>query len=109
MLFNHLILCCPILLLPSVFPSIRVFVNEPTLRIRRPKFWSLSLNPCSEYSELISFRIDWFDLLVVQGNQESSPTPQFESIDSLVLSFLYGSTLTSVHDYWKDPSFAYME
>ena len=66
---NHLILCCPLLLLPSIFPSIRVFSNEPVLRIRWPKYWgfSFSICPFSEYSGLISFRIDWFDLLSVQG------------------------------------------
>ena len=66
---NHLILCRPLLLLPSVFPSIRVFSNESALRIRWPKYWSFSfgINPSNEYSGLISFRMDWFDLLVVQG------------------------------------------
>ena len=66
---NHLILCCPLLLLPSIFPSIRAFSNESALRIRWPKYWSFSFNisPSNEYSGLSSFRIDWFDLLVVQG------------------------------------------
>ena len=64
---NHLVLCCPILLLPSVFPSIRVFSNESALCIRWPKYWSFSISPSNEYSGLISFRIEWFDLLVVQG------------------------------------------
>ena len=66
---NHLILCCPLLLLPSVFPSIRVFSSESALHIRWPKYWSFSfsISPSNEYSGLISFRIDWFDLLVVQG------------------------------------------
>ena len=66
---NHLLLCCPLLLLPSVFPSIRVFSNESALHIRWPKFWSFSfsISPSNEYSGLISFRIDWFDLLAVQG------------------------------------------
>ena len=63
---NHLILCHPLLLLPSIFPSIRVFANESFLRIRWPKYWSFSSNPSNEYSGLISFRIDWFDLLTVQ-------------------------------------------
>ena len=78
-------LCCP-LLLPSIFPSIRVFSNESTLRIRWPKFWSFSFNtsPFSEYSGLISFRIDWFDLLAIQGTlknllQHSSSKHQFFS------------------------------
>ena len=64
---NVLILCCPLLLLPSVFPSIRVFSNESALHIRWPKYWSFSISPSSEYSGLISFRIDWSDLLAVQG------------------------------------------
>ena len=66
MLPNHPILCCP-LLLPLIFPSIRVFSNESTLHIRWPKYWSFSISPSNEYSGLISFRIDWFDLLAVQG------------------------------------------
>ena len=64
---NYLILCHPPLLLPSIFPSIRVFTNESDIRIRCPKYWSFSISPSNEYSGLISFRIDWFDLLVVQG------------------------------------------
>ena len=66
---NHLILCCPLLLLPSIFPSIRVFSNESVLCIRWPKYWSFSftISPSNEYSGMISFRIDWFDLPVVQG------------------------------------------
>ena len=97
-------LCCPLLLLPSIFPSIRVFSNEPALCIRWPKYWnfSFSISPSNEYSRLISFRIDWFDLLAVQ---ESSPTPQFKSINSLAVSLLQGPTLTSVHDYWKSQTF----
>ena len=73
MLSNHLILCCLLLLLPSVFPSITIFSNESTLRIRWPKYWScsFSINPSNENSGLISFRIDQFDLLAVQGNLKS--------------------------------------
>ena len=73
MAFNHLILCCQLLLLPSIFPSIRVFSNESVLCIRCPKYWSFSfsISPSSEYSWLISFRIDWFDLLTVQGTLKS--------------------------------------
>ena len=67
MLSNHLILCFPLFLLPSIFPRIRVFSNEPALRIRWPKYWSFSISPSNEYSGLISFRIDQFDLLAVQG------------------------------------------
>ena len=70
---NHLILCHPLLLLPSIFPSIRVFSNESVLHIRWPKYWifSFSISPSNEYSGLISFRIDWLDLLAVQGNLKS--------------------------------------
>ena len=70
---NHLILCCPLLLLPSIFPSIRVFSNESALRIRWSKYWSFSFNigPSNEYSGLISFRMDWLDLLAVQGTLKS--------------------------------------
>ena len=66
---SHLVLCCPLLLLPSIFPSIRVFSAESALCIRWPKYWSFSISPSKEYSGLISFRIDWFDLLAVQGTQ----------------------------------------
>ena len=97
---NHLILCHPLILPPSIFPSIRVFSNESVLRIRWPKYWSFSISPSNEYSGLISFRIDWFDLLAVQGTLKSSPTSQFKSINSLALSFLYGPTLISIHEYW---------
>ena len=92
---NHLILCHPLLLLPSIFPSIRALSNESVLHIRWPKYWSFSfsISPSKEYSGLIYFRIDLFDLLAVQGT-ESSLTPQFKSISSLALSFLYSSTLT---------------
>ena len=102
---SHLILCRP-LLLPSIFPSIKVFSNESALYIRWPKYWSFSFNisPSNEDPGLISFRIDWLDLLAVQGTQESSPTPQFKSINSSVLSFLYSPTLTSIHDHRKNHS-----
>ena len=101
---NHLILCCPLLLLPSIFPSIRVFSKESVVCIRWPKYWSFSINPSNEYSGLIFFRIDWLDLAVQGTLQESSPAPQFKSINSSVLSFLYGP-LTSICDYWKNHSF----
>ena len=68
---NYLILCHPLLLLPSIFPNIRVFSNELALSIRWPKYWNFSINPSNEYSELISFRIDWFDFLAVQGTLKS--------------------------------------
>ena len=75
--FNHLILCHPLLLPPSIFPSMRVFSNEPALRIRWPKYWSFSfkISPSSEHPGLVSFRMDWLDLLAVQGTLKSSPTP----------------------------------
>ena len=103
---NHLILCRPLLLLSSIFPSIRVFSNESVLCIRWPKYWSFSfsISASNEYSELISFRMDWLDLLLVQRTLKngSSPTPQFKSINSSALSFPYSPTLTSIHDYWKN-------
>ena len=93
---NHLILCCPLLLLPSIFPSIRVFSSELVLCIRWPVYWSFSfsISPFNEYSRLISFRMDWLNILAVQ---ESSPAPQFKSIHSSVLRFLYGPILTLIH------------
>ena len=104
---NRLILCCPLLLPPAIFPSIRVFSNESVLRIRRPKYWSFSFSsrPSSGYSGLIFFRMDWFDLLAVQGTLKISPNTQFKSINSSALSFLYGPALTSTHDHWKNHSF----
>ena len=90
---NHLVLCHPLLLLPSIFFNIKVFPNESALCIKWPKYWSFSISPSNEYSGLTSFRIDWFDFLAVQDSQESSPAPQFESISSSVLSLLYSPTL----------------
>ena len=103
---NHLILCRPLLLLPSVFPRIRVCSNESALHIRWPKYWSFSFNisPSNEHSGLISFRMDWLDLLAVQGTLKSFPTPQVKSINSLAFSFLYSPILTSIHDHWKNHS-----
>ena len=91
---------------PSIFPNIRVFSKESVLCIKWPKYWSFSfsISPSNEYSGLISFRMDWLDLLVLQGTLESSPTPQFKSTNSSVLSFLYSPTLTSIHDHWKNHS-----
>ena len=102
---KHLILCCPLLLLSQLFPSIRFFSNESVLHIRWPKYLSFSISPFKEYSGLISLRIDWLDLFAVQGIfkslsrdlEESSLSPQFESISSSVFSLLYGQTVTSVH------------
>ena len=107
MLFNHLILCCHPLLLPSIFPIIRVFSNELALQVKWPKYWwsfSFSIIPSNGYSGLNSFRID------CPGDfQESSPAPQFKSINSLAFSLLYGPILRSVHDYWRNYSFDYMD
>ena len=98
---SHLILCHPLLLLPSVFSSIRVFSKELAFHIRWPKYWSFrfSTSLSSEYSGMISFRINLFDLLAVQ----SCPAPQFKNINSSALSLLCGPTLTSIHDHWKNP------
>ena len=107
MLSNHLILCRPLLLLPSVFPSIRVFSNEPALHIRWPKYWSFSfsISPSEEHPGLISFRMDWLDLLAVQGTLKSLlQHHNSKNINSSALSFLYSPTLTSIHDHWKNHS-----
>ena len=105
---NHLILCCPLLLPSSIFPSIRVFSNESVLRIRWTKYcsFSFSINLSNEYSGLISFRIDWFDHLAVQGTLKS--LLQHHSSKASVLlhpAFLMVPTLTSIHDYWKNHGF----
>ena len=102
---NHLILCRPLLLLPLVFPGIRVFSNESAPHIRWPKYWSacFSISPSNEYSGLISFGIDRLDILAVQGTLKS--LVQHHSlilINSLALSLLDGPTLTSIHKYWKN-------
>ena len=96
---------------PQSFPRIRVFSNELALHIRWPKYWSFSFNTSpDEYSGLMSFSIDWFDLLAVQGTLlRVFPAPQFESISSSVLSLLCCLTLTSIHDYWKNHSFDYID
>ena len=107
MLSNHLVLCCPLLLLPSIFPSIRVFSNESILRIGRPKYWSFSFSPSNEYSGLIFFyRIDWFDLLAVQGTLKS-----FLQHHSSKASILWSSAFFMVQlsqpymTIWKNHSF----
>ena len=101
---SHPLLSPSLLLLPSIFPSIRVFSSESVLGIRWPKYWnfSFSLSSSNEYSGLISFR-GWlvWSPCSPRDSQESSTTPQFKSINSYALSFLYGPTLTSVHDDWK--------
>ena len=104
---NHLILCRPLLLLPSIFTSIRVFSNKLALCNRWPKYWSFSfsISPSNEYSELISFRIDWFDFIAIPGILKSSAAPQFESTNSLALSFLYGPTLIYVCELFKEKNY----
>ena len=100
---NYFILCHTPLLLPSIFPSIKVFSNESALRIRWPKYWSFNLNISSSngYSGLISFKMDWLDFLVVQGTLKSLLQHQFKGIISSAFTFLYSPTLTSIHDCWK--------
>ena len=103
---NHLILCRPLLLLPSIFPGIRVFTDESVLCIRWPKYCSFSfhISLSNEYSGLISFTTDWFDLLAVQGTLKSL-NQCHSSKASFLWWLLYSPTLTSIHDYWKDHSF----
>ena len=103
---NHLILCHPLLFLPSIFFRIRVFSNELILLIRWTMYWSFSfsISPSNENSGLISFRIDCFDLLAVQRTLKS-----FLQHHNLKTSILYGPALTSVHDYWKNHRFDYMD
>jgi len=108
MLSNHLILCHHLLLLPSIFPMIGIFSNDSTLCIRLPKYWnfSFSISLSNEYSGLISFRTDC--PCSPKDSQESYPAPQFKSISSLAFILLYGPSLTSIHDYWKNYRFDYM-
>ena len=103
---SHLILCRSLLFLPPIPPSIRVFSNESTLRMRWPKYWRLrfSISPSNEHPGLISFRMNWLDLGSPRESQEPSPTPQFKSINSPVLGFLHNPALTSIHDHWKNDS-----
>ena len=105
-LSNHLILCRPLLLPHSVFPRIRVFSNESILPIRWPKYWSFSFrfSTSNEYLGLISFKMDLLDLLAVKGTLKSLLQPQLKSINYSTLSFLYGPTLTSIYDCWKNYS-----
>ena len=103
---NHLILCHP-LLLPSIFLSIRVFSNESALQIRWSKYWSFSFNisPSNDYTALTSFRMDWLDLLAVQGTLKSLFQHDSSKASILLLfSFLHSPTLTSIHDHWKNHS-----
>ena len=96
---NHRTLCFPLLLLPSIFPSIRVFSNESVLRIRWPKYWSFSISPSNEYSWLISFRIDWFDLLAVQRTLKSLLQHHSSKASILWCSAFFMVQLS--HPYWK--------
>ena len=107
---NHLILFRPLLLPPSIFPSIRVLSSESVLCIRWPKYWSFSFNisPSNEQSGLITLRMDWLDLLTVQGTLKSF-LQLHSSKASSVLSFLQSPTITSKHDYWKNHSFNQMD
>ena len=105
---SNLILCCLLPLLPSIFPSIRVFSNESVLCIRWPKYWSFSfsISPSNEYSELISFRMDWLDLLAVQGTLKSLLQHHISKASILWRSaFFISPALISIHDYWKNHSF----
>ena len=104
---NHLVLCGPLLLLPSIFPSIRVFSNESVLHIRWPKYWSFIFTSVLPMNSQDWSPLGWTGWLSLPSktSQESSPTPQFKSINSSVLSFLYSPTITSIHDYWKSHSF----
>ena len=104
---SHLLLWRPLLLLPPIPPSIRVFSNESTLHMRWPKYWSFSfsISPSNEYSGWISFGMDWLDLLAVQGTLKSIlQHHSSKSISSSALSFLYSPTLTSIHDHWENHS-----
>ena len=98
---NHLILCLPLLLLPSIFPSIRVFSSESVLRIRQPNYWSFTISSSYEYSGLISFRTDWLDLFAVQGTLTSSPHHSQKHQFFSTQPSLWSNSHT-VHDYWKN-------
>ena len=104
---SHLILCCPLLLPPLIFPSIRVFSNESVLHIKWPKYWSFSfsISPSNEYSGLISFRMHYWISLLARGLSRVFSNTTVQKHQFSALSFLYRSTLTSIHDYWKNHSF----
>ena len=103
---NHIILCHPLLFLPSIFPNIRVFSNESVLRITWPKYWSFSFNisPSKEHPGLISFRMDWLDLLAVQGTLKSLFQHHSSKVSVLLHSAFFIVQLTSIHDYWQSHS-----
>ena len=104
---KHLILCCPLLLPPSIFPNIRVFFSESVLHIRWPKYWSFSfsISSSNEYSGLISFRVDWLDLHEVQGTLKSLLQHHSSKHQFFGAQFSYSPTLISMHDHWKNHSF----
>ena len=104
---HHLILCCPLLLLPSIFPTIRIFSNESVLHIRWSKSWSFSFSICpsNKYSGLISFRMDWLDLLVVQGLSRVFLNTTVQKHQFFSAHLFSGPALTSIHDYRKNHSF----
>ena len=103
---SHIILCHPLLLLPPILPSIRVFSNESPLCIRWPKYWSFnfSISPSSEHPGLISFRMNWLDLLAVQGTLKSLLQHHSSRVSILWHSAFFIPTFTSIHDYWKNHS-----
>ena len=104
---SHLVLCLPLLLPPSVFPSTRVFSNESVLCIMWPKYWhfSCSISPSDDYSGLISFRMDWLISLQSKGLSRVFSNTTVQKHQFFALSFLYSPTLTSIHDHWKNHSF----
>ena len=103
---NHFVLCHSLILLSSIFCTIRVFSNGSALHIRRPKYWSFSIHPSNEYSGLISLRNDWLGSpCSPRDSEESSPAWQVKIINFSAISLLYGPILISVHDYWKNHSF----
>ena len=106
-LSNHLILCHPLLLLTSIFPSIRVFPSESALRVRWPKCWSFSISPSNEYSGLISFNINWFDLFAVQGTVKS--ILQHHNFKASIIWCSAFFIVQFSHDYWKNHSFDYTD
>ena len=108
---NHLILCRPLILPPSIFPSIRIFSNESVLHIRWPKYWSFrfSISPSNEYSGLISFSTDWLDLLAVQGTLKSLLQHHSSKASIPQRSAFFKVQLSSIHDYWKNHSFDQMD
>ena len=103
---NHLIFCHPLLLLPSIFPSIRVFSSESALHIRWPKYWSFSfdISPSNEHPGLISFRMDWLDFLAVQGTLKSLLQHHSSKASILRHSAFFTVQITSIHDHWKNHS-----